>query len=110
MRARLTQTPPFARAPPRARRAAQTWPDGGGRLTACRLKDVFYMPNESKLYLCFEYCDFDLKKYMKSLQYKLSANCIKARRPPAGLCARPPAALLTARLAVARRSRSPTRC
>ena len=70
------------------------------------------MPNENKLYLCFEYCEFDLKKYMKSLQYKLSANCIKARRPPplGSGCACPPAALLTARLAVARRSRSPTRC
>ena len=47
-----------------------------------RLKDVFYMPNDSKLYLCFEYCDYDLKKYMKSCQYKLSANCIKARPAP----------------------------
>ena len=47
-----------------------------------RLKDVFYMPNDSKLYLCFEYCDYDLKKYMKSCQYKLSANCIKARSLP----------------------------
>ena len=37
------------------------------------------MPNDNKLYLCFEYCDFDLKKYMKSLQYKLSAACIKVR-------------------------------
>ena len=36
------------------------------------------MPNDSKLYLCFEYCDYDLKKYMKSCQYKLSANCIKS--------------------------------
>lgn len=43
-----------------------------------RLKDVFYMPNENKLYLCFEYCEFDLKKYMKSQQYKLSADCIKS--------------------------------
>merc|ERR1711935_472077 len=43
-----------------------------------QLKDVFYMPNDSKLYLCFEYCDYDLKKYMKSCQYKLSANCIKS--------------------------------
>jgi len=43
-----------------------------------QLKDVFYMPQESKLYLCFEYCDFDLKKYMKSLQYKLSGECIKS--------------------------------
>ena len=40
------------------------------------------MPNDSKLYLCFEYCDYDLKKYMKSCQYKLSANCIKARHHP----------------------------
>ena len=37
------------------------------------------MPNENKLYLCFEYCEFDLKKYMKSQQYKLSAECIKVR-------------------------------
>ena len=36
------------------------------------------MPNENKLYLCFEYCEFDLKKYMKSQQYKLSAECIKS--------------------------------
>lgn len=35
------------------------------------------MPNDNKLYLCFEFCDFDLKKYMKSLQYRLSAACIK---------------------------------
>ena len=40
--------------------------------------DVFYMPNDNKLYLCFEYCEFDLKKYMKSQQYKLSAECIKS--------------------------------
>ena len=39
------------------------------------------MPNENKLYLCFEYCEFDLKKYMKSQQYKLSAECIKVRAP-----------------------------
>ena len=32
---------------------------------ARRLKDVFYMPNDNKLYLCVEYCDYDLKKYMK---------------------------------------------
>ena len=36
------------------------------------------MPNENKLYLCFEYCEFDLKKYMKSQQYKLSSECIKS--------------------------------
>ena len=36
------------------------------------------MPHENKLYLCFEHCDFDLKKYMKSQQYKLSAECIKS--------------------------------
>ena len=41
--------------------------------------DVFYMPNDNKLYLCFEYCEFDLKKYMKSQQYKLSAACIQVR-------------------------------
>jgi len=43
-----------------------------------QLKDVFYMPNDNKLYLCFEYCEFDLKKYMKSQSYKLSAECIKS--------------------------------
>ena len=47
------------------------------------------MPNENKLYLCFEYCEFDLKKYMKSQQYKLSAECIKVRHRPHA--ARPPA-------------------
>jgi serine/threonine protein kinase len=36
------------------------------------------MPNDNKLYLCFEYCEFDLKKYMKSQQYKLSAECVKS--------------------------------
>ena len=41
------------------------------------------MPNDNKLYLCFEYCDYDLKKYMKSLQYKLSAKAIKARHATA---------------------------
>jgi serine/threonine protein kinase len=39
------------------------------------------MPADNKLYLCFEYCEFDLKKYMKSQQYKLSAESIKARSP-----------------------------
>ena len=37
-----------------------------------QLKDVFYMPNDNKLYLCFEYCEFDLKKYMMSQQYSTS--------------------------------------
>jgi hypothetical protein len=32
------------------------------------------MPNDNKLYLCFEYCEFDLKKYMKSQQYKVGAS------------------------------------
>ena len=32
------------------------------------------MPNDNKLYLCFEYCEFDLKKYMKSQQYKVGAK------------------------------------
>jgi len=43
-----------------------------------QLKDVFYMPNDNKLYLCFEYCDYDLKKYMRSKEYKLSAACIQS--------------------------------
>ena len=54
------------------------------------------MPNDSKLYLCFEYCDYDLKKYMKSCQYKLSANCIKVRDSPhTGIrtCAKAPASV-----------------
>jgi len=45
------------------------------------------MPNDNKLYLCFEFCDFDLKKYMKSLQYRLSAACIKVRAGQAALWA-----------------------
>lgn len=85
-----------------------------------RLKDVFYMPNDNKLYLCFEFCDYDLKKYMKSLQYRLSAACIKVcahlpRRPAArpghasdsnALC---PAALLCLTELVLSRGRSPSR-
>ena len=43
-----------------------------------QLKDVFYMPNDNKLYLCFEYCEFDLKKYMKSQQY----SACRAPVPP----------------------------
>ena len=60
--------------------------------------DVFYMPNDNKLYLCFEYCEFDLKKYMKSQQYKLSAACIQVRARAA------PLSLRSARLATRRRS------
>lgn len=72
--------------PPLAHRSCRASPPGascspGGGVLLGRLKDVFYMPNDSKLYLCFEYCDYDLKKYMKSCQYKLSANCIKAPSP-----------------------------
>ena len=44
------------------------------------------MPNENKLYLCFEYCEFDLKKYMKSQSYKLSAECIKVRARCFDIC------------------------
>ena len=40
------------------------------------------MPTDNKLYLCFEYCEFDLKKYMKSQQYKLSAEQIRVRPSP----------------------------
>jgi hypothetical protein len=74
----------YARPPARARRGigsahvGDRRPTPLARVRARRLKDVFYMPNENKLYLCFEYCEFDLKKYMKSQQYKLSADCIKS--------------------------------
>ena len=75
------------------------------------------MPNDSKLYLCFEYCDYDLKKYMKSCQYKLSANCIKVGCSPfpaawttaAGATAAP-SDRLTRSLCLAPGSRSRTRC
>ena len=91
------------------------------------------MPTDNKLYLCFEYCEFDLKKYMKSQQYKLSAACIKVRHDrtagqrafgpaPSHRAARvglggerdrplsPPLALSHPRSPRALRSRSPTRC
>ena len=74
---RCPASPPRARAPTRG--AAAPPHAEPTRKRRRRLKDVFYMPNDNKLYLCFEYCDYDLKKYMKSLQYKLSANCIKVR-------------------------------
>ena len=44
------------------------------------------MPSDNKLYLCFEYCEFDLKKYMKSQQYKLSAESIKVTSSLTLLC------------------------
>lgn len=35
------------------------------------LEDVYYSPNEKKLHLIFEYVDYDLKKYIKSLKEPL---------------------------------------
>ena len=30
------------------------------------------------MYLCFEYCNYDLKKYMKSRQYRLDAQIVRS--------------------------------
>ena len=59
--------------------------------SSCRLKDVFYMPNDNKLYLCFEYCEFDLKKYMKSQSYKVGAAAAAAEAGVAAAACCPPA-------------------
>ena len=68
------------------------------------------MPNDSKLYLCFEYCDYDLKKYMKSCQYKLSANCIKVGGPAHSSAAASPHRAHTPASAPPPVSHSRTRC
>ena len=41
----------------------------------CRLLDV--ESSESKLYLIFEFCDSDLKKYMNNIRGTLSAHLVK---------------------------------
>ncbi|KAJ1633309.1 cell division control protein 2 2 [Pavlovales sp. CCMP2436] len=41
-----------------------------------RLKDVFY--GDNKLYLSFEFCDYDLKKYMKANGNKLATMEVKS--------------------------------
>ena len=42
-----------------------------------QLKDVFFLPSKT-LYLLFEWCDYDLKRYMRSLNYQLTACCIQS--------------------------------
>ena len=42
-----------------------------------QLKDVFFLPSKT-LYLLFEWCDYDLKRYMRSLNDQLTANCIQS--------------------------------
>ena len=41
------------------------------------LEDVYYSPSEKKLHLIFEYVDYDLKKYIKSLKEPLKNDLIK---------------------------------
>jgi serine/threonine protein kinase len=41
-----------------------------------RLKEVLY--SEDKLYLIFEYCDYDLKKYMRQVGGALPAHEVKS--------------------------------
>ena len=45
-----------------------------------QLKDVFFLPSASppRLHLLFEWCDYDLKGYMRSLNYQLTASCIQS--------------------------------
>ena len=40
------------------------------------LKDVFYQ--QKKLYVAFELCDFDVKKYMRSVSNKLQPTTVKS--------------------------------
>lgn len=47
-----------------------------------RLKDVFY--GDNKLYLSFEFCDYDLKKYMKANGNKLPNLEVKVRKLSGG--------------------------
>jgi len=42
-----------------------------------QLYDVIYVPNEKKLSLIFEYVDYDMKKFMKSLSSPLSDDQVK---------------------------------
>ena len=53
-------------------------------IRALRLKDVFY--GDNKLYLSFEFCDFDLKKYMKANGNKLPTVEVKVIRMRATGC------------------------
>lgn len=62
-----------ARSRARARSAARA---------ARRLKDVFY--GDNKLYLSFEFCDYDLKKYMKANGNKLPTMEVKVRARASG--------------------------
>lgn len=42
-----------------------------------KLVDVIYEPSQKRLDLAFEYCEFDLKKFMKSLSQPLNHEQIK---------------------------------
>ena len=42
------------------------------------LLDIIYAPNEKKLHLIFEYVDFDMKKFMKSLKEPLKNDHVKS--------------------------------
>ena len=42
---------------------------------SCRLKEVIYQ--DDNLYLIFEYCEFDLKKYMRSIGGPLPLDTVK---------------------------------
>lgn len=42
------------------------------------LLDIIYVPNEKKLHLIFEYVDFDMKKFMKSLKEPLKNDNVKS--------------------------------
>ncbi len=44
--------------------------------TPIRLKEVLY--SEDKLYLIFEYCDYDLKKYMRQVGGPLPPQEVKS--------------------------------
>lgn len=43
-----------------------------------QLKDVIYVPSEKKLSLIFEYLDFDMKKFMKTLTGPLTNEQVKS--------------------------------
>lgn len=42
------------------------------------LLDILYIPNEKKLHLIFEYVDYDMKKFMKSLKEPLKNDHVKS--------------------------------
>lgn len=42
------------------------------------LLDIIYAPTEKRLHLIFEYVDFDMKKFMKSLKEPLKNDHVKS--------------------------------